>query len=155
MRRLSGYPRWFYSALIAASVGLLASGILLIPTMMDLRLDMEPPVQIPGDLRLTGAAIHCLIAFITIGMVGALATVHMRSGWRRKLNRVSGILLLLLFSFLLLSGTGIYYFGDPELSQLSSLTHTIAGAIIAVLFTWHLAMGLRIRRLAKRNALTQ
>lgn len=146
MRRLSGYPHWFYAAIMAVLTILLASGILLLPHMLELRMDMESPVHVSGSVRLGGAALHSFSAFLAIGVIGALATVHMRAGWNRKLNRFSGTTLLGLFFFLLASAVGIYYFGDMDLSRLSSLGHSLVGLALVPLFVWHSIAGRRIRR---------
>lgn len=151
MRRLSGYPPWFYAAILAVLAVLLGSGLLLLPHMLELRLDMDSPLQVPGSLRLAGAALHSFSAFLAIGFIGALATVHMRAGWQRKLNRFSGLALLCLFGFLLLSAVGIYYFGDEELSRLSSLSHSLTSLAVAALFTWHSVAGRRIRLQKRRQ----
>ncbi|WP_346837236.1 hypothetical protein [Microbulbifer sp. SAOS-129_SWC] len=151
MRRLSGYPRWFYAALMITVAALTASGLLLIPNMMELRLDMDAPLHFSGSLRLASAATHSLTAFLTIGLIGALATVHMRAGWHRRQNRVSGLLLVLLFAFLLASAVGIYYFGDMDLSRLSSLSHSLVGLVLVLLFAWHAVVGRRIRLQKRRG----
>ena len=150
MRRLSGYPHWFYATILAVLTVLLGSGVLLLPHMLELRLDMDSPVQVSGSLRLAGAALHSFSAFLSIGFIGALATVHMRAGWHRKLNRFSGVALLCLFAFLLLSAVGIYYFGDQDLSRLSSLSHSLVSLAVVVLFIWHSIAGRRLR-LQKRG----
>ncbi|WP_193161408.1 hypothetical protein [Microbulbifer hainanensis] len=151
MRRLSGYPRWFYAALMIVVTALVASGILLLPNMIELRLDMDAPVHLSGSLRLASAAAHSFTAFLAIGVVGALATVHMRVGWNRKQNRKSGISLLALFFFLLASAVGIYYFGDMDLSRLSSLSHSLVGLVLVLLFAWHAVVGRRIRLQKRRG----
>jgi len=151
MRRLSGYPRWFYAALMITVAALTGSGLLLIPNMLELRLDMDAPLHIAGSLRLTSAATHSFTAFLTIGLVGALATVHMRAGWHRRQNRVSGIALVALFFFLLASAVGIYYFGDMDLSRWSSLSHSIVGLVLVLLFGWHAVVGRRIRLRKQRG----
>ena len=151
MHRLSGYPQWFYAAILIVLTILLGSGTLLIPHLLELRLDMDSPVHVPGGIRLGSAALHSLSAFFTVGIIGALATVHMRAGWKRKLNRLSGVLSLCLLLFLVLSALGIYYFGDMDLSRLSSLSHTLVGLVLIPLFFWHGIAGRRIRRQHQRR----
>ena len=146
MRRLSGYPPWFYGFALTVLAILFASGLLLIPHLMEFRLDMDAPLQVSSGVRLGSAALHSFIAFIAIGLVGALANVHMRAGWHRKLNRTSGLLLLGIFGFLLGSAVGIYYFGDEALSQFASLSHTLVGLALLLFFIWHSLRGRTIRR---------
>ena len=151
MHRLSGYPQWLYGGILLVLALLLGSGTLLIPHLLELRLDMDSPVHVSGGIRLGSAAMHSLSAFLTVGVVGALATVHMRAGWKRKLNRLSGILLFAIFAFLLLSALGIFYFGDMDLSRLSSLSHTLVGVALVPLFIWHSVAGRRIRNQHQRR----
>ena len=146
MRRLSGYPPWFYGFALAVLCTLFGSGMLLIPHLMEFRLDMDPPIEVSSGLRLGSAALHSFIAFIAIGLVGALANVHMRAGWHRKLNRTSGLFLLGIFLFLLASAVGIYYFGDETLSQFASLGHTLVGLALLLFFIWHSLRGRNIRK---------
>jgi len=145
MRRLSSYPHWFFPLLLVIMIVLLASGVLLIPTMLEMRLAWESPLQISADVRLAGAALHTTVAFLAMILLGALSIVHMRMGWRRHLNRISGIGLLLLFGALLLTAVGMFYFGDEDFSRWSSIVHTVVGFIVALLFFWHLEKGRRIR----------
>lgn len=137
MRRLSGYPQWFYGFALVVLATLFASGLVLIPHLLEFRLDMDSPVQVSSGLRLGSAAVHCFIAFVAIGLVGSLANVHMRAGWHRKLNRTSGLLLLGLFLCLLATAVGIYYFGDEDLSRFASLGHTLVGLALLLFFLWH------------------
>jgi hypothetical protein len=145
MRRLSSYPRWFFSLLISVLLALLSSGLLLIPSMMEMRLDLAAPFAVDGGLRVGSAALHTTAAFLTMILVGALSIVHMRMGWRRHLNRISGLALLLFLAVLLLSAVGMFYFGDEAFSRVSSIVHTLAGFALTVLFLWHLEHGRRIR----------
>lgn len=145
MRRLSSYPHWFFSVMLVILLVLLASGLLLLPPMLEMRMEWESPLHVSGDWRLAGAALHSTSAFLSMILLGALSIVHMRMGWRRHLNRISGVGLLILFSVSLLTAIGMFYFGDADLSRVASILHTITGLVIVLLFCWHLEKGRRIR----------
>lgn len=157
MRRMAGYPRGFYTMLVLVCVALVGSGILLLPNMFSMRLDMDPPFDINGDLRLASAALHCGAAFLVMMLVGSLASVHMRAGWHRRQNHFSGIFVTVLFFVLTFTAVGIYYFGDEDLSRWSSLLHGAGGLLLVVMTLWHgvaghLIYNRRVRRYRSRNA---
>lgn len=145
MRRLSSYPPWFFPLLIVVMVTLLITGVLLVPTMLEMRMAWDSPVQVSADLRLASAALHTTIAFAAMILIGSLSAVHMRVGWKRHLNRISGIGLLLLFGILLLTAIGMFYVGDEDFSRWSSVVHSTVGVVVTVLFCWHMEKGRRIR----------
>jgi hypothetical protein len=146
MKPLAGYPRWFFAALMAVMAGLLCSGIALLPSMLQMRLDMDTPWRIEGGSRMLAAVSHCATSFMLIGLIGALLAIHVRIGWRRQLNRISGTLLLALVVILLASSLGIYYLGDEFWSRVCSISHTGAGLLAVLLLVWHVLNGRRLRR---------
>ncbi len=114
--------------------------------MLEMRLDIDMSWRIEGGARLLTAASHCAAGFLFVGMVGALLVVHVRIGWRRRLNRISGVSLLLLVLILLISTLGIYYLGSELLSRVSSVTHTGAGLLMVLAAVWHSIKGRVLRR---------
>lgn len=88
---------------------------------------------------------HSLAGFVMAGVTGALLAVHIRIGWRRGLNRISGCGLLVLLALMLVSALGIFYLGDERLSRCSSIAHSGAGLCAAPLFIWHMIRGRRLR----------
>lgn len=144
MRRMAGYPRGFYSFLVVMFTALTISGLLLLPHMLTMRLDWEQPLEIAGEVRLASAAMHCGAAFLVMTLVGSLATLHMRSGWQRRSNRVSGVLTASLFLILTATAVGIYYFGDEDLSQWSSIIHSAGGLLLVAMVVTHGVIGHRL-----------
>lgn len=108
------------------------------PTTLQVRLDKTLPWRLSADSRVVVAGIHALLALISLAIVGALSSIHMRKEWNRKRNRVSGMTLVITFVFLSLSGLGIYYFGNETLSLLSSISHSGVGILVLGLYIWHL-----------------
>ncbi len=144
MHRFAGYPRLFYPALALAFLALVASGVLLLPRMMTMRMDWDTPFDVAGSVRLASAAVHCGVGFIALFLLGQLASLHIRSGWRRRQNRASGVLLVSLFVLLTLTAVGVYYFGDEDFSRWSSLLHSGAGLLLVAVVLWHAVSGHRI-----------
>lgn len=146
MQLLKGYPAWFFPLLLVVMFVLLGTGVVLIPTMLEMRLDLDSPVSIGRDLRLLSAASHTTMGFLVLALIGAVLAIHVRIGWRVKLNRISGVGLLALFAIMLLTGLGMFYVGGLTLSRACSIVHLGAGILSAFLLGWHIFKGLRMRR---------
>ncbi|MCJ9428657.1 hypothetical protein [Kordiimonas marina] len=142
---MKGYPKLFGWTLILTAFGLLLSGLLLIPSMLDFRLEMDVPWRLGASARLMTAALHAGVAFLMLMFLGALWSVHMRGHWRKGKHRVSGSLLVSSFVLMALTGLGIYYFGGEGLSLGASIAHVGAGLFGTGLFLWHGIRGYRAR----------
>ncbi|MBU0917033.1 MAG: hypothetical protein KKD97_11855 [Gammaproteobacteria bacterium] len=105
--------------------------------MLMMRAEVDVPWHLDGSQRVGVAAWHALSAMFGTWVVGALWTVHMRAGWRRKLQRVSGAVLVCLLSMLAGSALGIYYLGDEWLSVLAAWVHLVVGLVVVLPFAWH------------------
>lgn len=145
MRRMSGYPGWFFSALALIFVALFLSGFFLLPTMLEMRLQQYSPIHIDPEYRLMIAASHSAAAFSTVFLLGALSSIHIRQGMRRKLNMRSGLFLVGSFLILILTTLGIFYFGNENFSLAASAIHSVTGLAIIIPLTWHVVNGFSIR----------
>lgn len=134
---MRGHPRWFKPGLLVVAASLLLSGVLLAPSMLMMRAEMDVPWHLDGGQRVLVAAWHALSALLGTWTIGALWTVHMRAGWRRRLQRLSGVMLVSLLAILALSALGIYYLGDEEWSLLTAWVHVVVGGVIVLPFVWH------------------
>lgn len=74
-----------------------------------------------------------------MAVLGALWSIHMRSGWRAKEKRFSGSVSVLVFVLLTVSSIGVLYAGREEVSLSSSIIHTVAGILILPFFLLHLS----------------
>lgn len=138
---MKGYPRWFTTGLVNVIILILfVSGIILMPTAFENHLEWEMPWRVSASGRIGVAATHAFFAFLTAMLLGALWSIHMRSEWRKGGNRFSAVLMLLIFASLFLSGIGLYYFGDSDLTYLASLTHIIGGLFLVFPFFWHVVI---------------
>jgi len=95
-------------------------------------------------LRLHGAA---LIAFLV--SVGAALPVHVVYGWRHRMNRGTGLVMLVGAAWLAVSGYGLYYLVSDALRAAAGLAHWIAGLALCPLMVLHVILG---RRRARQSA---
>jgi len=143
---MKGYPNGFRSALVATSLALYATGCLLAPTTLELRAAWELGWRLGGGARVWMAAAHAAFAFAALLFVGALWSVHMRSGWRRRRQRASGTLLGVALLLLAVTAVGVYYLADETLANVTALAHLALGLVLIAPFLWHLVKGRRMRR---------
>lgn len=121
---------------------LLLSGLLLIPAFLVFRWETDAYNMMDwaitsGTLRHSITVFHAILGWGSLALVGALWTIHMRSHWRRHENRINGLTFALIWLSLMGSALGIYYFGDPDWSQYSSLIHTAFGVLLPVALIFH------------------
>lgn len=143
---MTNYPKWFVPALVGTLLLMFASGALLAPTTLVLRADWDLPWRLPGGARVPVAALHAAGGFALMLLMGALWSVHMRSGWRRRKQRISGTVLGVLLLLLAATAVAVYYLGDDTLGNVAALAHLALGLTLAVPFAWHWIRGRRTRR---------
>lgn len=149
---MKGYPSWFLRTLVAALLLVFVTGLLLAPTTLALRGELDLPWRLPGAGRVPTAALHAAGSFALLLLIGALWSVHMRSGWRRRRQRASGLVLGLMLLLLAASAVAVYYLGDETLGAVCAFLHLGTGLALAVPFGWHWVHGRRVRRLAQLHA---
>lgn len=147
---MNGYPTSFSHLLRLALSMLVISGMLLIPHALDIRLGWHLPWTLAGDLRTWLVSSHAASAYLTLVLVGALWTVHMRAGWLRRENIASGISLVFSLTILALSGLLLYYAGDEGLINTAVVMHIILGLIFPSLLVAHIVGARRARLRATR-----
>jgi membrane protein DedA with SNARE-associated domain len=89
--------------------------------------------------------IHGAAAMAALILLGALLS-HIRRGWTTKKNRLSGVTLLTVILFLILTGYGLYYAGDEQLRAFISRSHTWIGFDLVLLIPGHVLLGRALRR---------
>ena len=151
---MKGYPSWFLPALMGTMLLMFVTGGLLAPTTLILRADLALPWRLPGSARVLTAALHAAGGFALMLLVGALWSLHMRSGWRRHRQRGSGVVLGVMLLVLAVSAVAVYYLGDETLGAVAALIHLSTGLALAFPFGWHWVRGQRARRLAHPHSHT-
>lgn len=131
------YPAAFSPVLHGTLTGLLATGLLLAPGALQMRLEWDVPWALGSGARVWVAAAHALCFFLMLGLLGAAWTVHIRAGWVRRENIRSGGALLSAFGLLALSGLGLYYAGGEALPRWSEIAHLLAGLLVPALYAAH------------------
>ena len=85
--------------------------------------------------------IHGGLAMLFLIVMGSLATIHMRLGWRRKKNRISAAALLAFIGTLMLSGYLLYYASGESLRSWMSVFHWVAGLALPMVLVMHIYLG--------------
>jgi hypothetical protein len=140
---MKGYPRWFLPTLIGTLLLILVSGLLLAPTTLLMRAELALAWRLPPNIRMTMAALHAVGGFAAMLLIGAVWSVHMRSGWRRQKHRASGLTLALMLLILCTSAVAIYYLVDEMLAALTAFLHLAVGMALVFQLGWHWARGRR------------
>jgi uncharacterized membrane protein len=140
---MKGYPKWFFSLINGAVAVLFLSGCLLAPTTLEMRLEWDVPWRLDGAQQVVTASLHALLAFIMLGIVGAMWSVHMRFNWRHRKQRGSGLGLVILWLLLMLTGVGIYYLGDTQAALATAVLHLAVGVLVIFWYAWHVLRGRR------------
>lgn len=142
---MKGYPHWFLRSVLLALVILIISGALMVPTTLIMRAEFDLDWRLPNVARLWTSAVHAGFGFVMMLLVGAIWSIHMRSGWRRHKHRSSGVSLAVVFLMLALTAVAIYYLGESVIANWAAYLHLVAGVLVMALFGWHWWCGRRSR----------
>jgi len=88
--------------------------------------------------------IHGAAAFVFLLVFGSLLYQHVPAGWAHEKQRGSGGGLIALCGTLILSGWGLYYFGNEDLRRWTSGLHSYLGLALPILITLHVWLGRRL-----------
>jgi hypothetical protein len=123
------------------------TGALLIPSSLKLRFAISFLWELPHRIRVSTTALHALFGWGLFLLLGALWSTHMRAGWRRRQQKVSGVLLAVCLMTLGLTAWGIYYLGEESTGNLVAVIHMVVGGVLmSFLFIWHWVKGRKIHR---------
>ena len=90
---------------------------------------------IPWLIKTHGGA-----AMLMLLLLGGLA-IHVQRAWKARLNRRSGVVLIGVNLFLILTGYGLYYAGSEEMRAWFSRWHAWVGLGSALLLPLHVIIG--------------
>ena len=97
-------------------------------------------------MRLHGAAV---ILFLVV--FGALLPGHVVQNWRRRVNRYSGLAVVLVVAVLAFSGYGLYYIVDDPQRALTGLIHWAVGVAASGVLALHVVLGKRLAARARER----
>ena len=146
MKKLSGYPNWFFWLIILAITVTGLTGLFMLPWVMEFKLQWDVDFGLSGDLRLPAVVMHVLLGWLMLMLLGALWHSHIRAGWRKKLNHKSGLVISLSLLALALTGVGLYYLSSESAQLVASLLHTFLGLLLCGGFGLHYWHGRQIRQ---------
>ena len=135
------HQRWFYfvsgvlflsGALWALFGWLIARGLASMETLDACQ---------PWLLKIHGAA---AMAFLVA--LGILIPTHIKRAWQARRNRVNGAFFVTVMGLLVLTGYGLYYFGDDRWRSVASWTHLLIGLAAPALLILHIWFGRRDTR---------
>jgi heme A synthase len=150
---MKGYPRGFLSILLLVIGSLCVTGVLMIPTTLDSRFEMDVIWRLSGPYQHVFAIFHTVSSYLILMAVGALFAVHIRSGLRQRKSLISGLSLLLFFLLLLGTGCALFYMGDPDWILPVSAIHSLVGGLLLVVFIVHWVVAQRSAKQKKRQHL--
>lgn len=140
---MKNYPPGFTFLLYAVLAVLFSTGLTLLPTALQMRLELNVPLTLNGSQRELVACLHAISFFLTLTLFGALWVVHMRNNWAKRKHINSGGGMVVAVCLLVVSGLGLLYAGDETLVQVSLFVHLGAGPSLMLLFAVHLISALR------------
>jgi hypothetical protein len=135
----------FKAALYAAFVILLLSGIVLLISVQD-----NEPTAVPSvwqQILPTCLALHGAASMVTLIFLGVLFPIHIKLGWRARLNRVAGVSMLLVSTVLVTTAFGLYYAGTDSLRSWTGTVHWVVGSGSPLILLVHVLTGRRATRL--------
>lgn len=97
-------------------------------------------------MRLHGAAV---IGFLVV--FGALLPGHIGQNWRQRVNRYSGLTVVIVVSLLALSGYGLYYLVDDRQRAVTSALHWAVGLVACAMLVLHVVLGKRLAARARER----
>ncbi len=93
---------------------------------------------------------HGATAMVVLVLLGTLLPLHVKFAWRAGRNLRTGLSLLGLFGFLVLTGYGLYYTGGERLRSWISAAHLWVGLALPPIMFLHVWRGKKMRSSAER-----
>ncbi|WP_448568414.1 hypothetical protein [Thalassotalea ganghwensis] len=149
MRKLAGYPRYFYILLMLVMLGVMITGMVMTPTSLAFKFEWEVGWRLPGASWAIVAGGHALTGWLLWMLLGALWPIHSRANWRKKQKRFSGSLLIIAIVLLGGSAIGLYYAGQERTQYYNAIAHLISAMIFILLFVYHGFISVLFRQKAK------
>jgi hypothetical protein len=133
-------PRWIRWWIHGAGLLCLVSGVLwlLFHHFMSVEGEFGPAAH---PLERTWIVVHGAAAVLAAWVLGLIWMGHVRRGLGFGRRLPSGLGLVLLVGFLMLSGWGLYYIGDDRWRGWTGTAHWVVGLLAAVILIAHSGFG--------------
>ncbi len=135
-------PSWQRYGIYSVGAALLLSGLIWLYLEHFVRIEAEfgpehHPIQ---HIMLVS---HGLLATPMLWLTGVLWTAHIKRHWRQRINRSSGVVLIIALVLMTLTAGGLYYLSSDFLRAWASLSHWGFGVAGAFLLALHVYLGKR------------
>jgi hypothetical protein len=81
---------------------------------------------------------HAVVSFYGVWWFGMLWPNHVTKSWRARIRKGTGGVLFGILAWLILTGCALYYIGDEQWREWTSIAHWTMGIAAAVAFGVHL-----------------
>jgi hypothetical protein len=88
-------------------------------------------------------SVHGGAAMVALLLLGALIPVHVLRSWRGGNNLVTGSVMVMLNTLLVVTAFGLYYLGSETVRPWMSWTHIVVGFSVPVFLAAHILLGRR------------
>ena len=105
------------------------------------RLKQTPASEMWSRTSASLLMLHGAGAMVMLVLFGGLIPFHVRVGWRRNRNRMTGSLMLGANAALIVTAFGLYYAGAEPVREWASDVHIAVGLALPTLLVWHVVRG--------------
>jgi hypothetical protein len=85
--------------------------------------------------------LHGALAMMALILLGWVIPQHIQKGWKKGKNKASGIILIFSMCILILTGYGLYYWGNETLRNMAEWVHSSWGLILPIFIIIHIVLG--------------
>ncbi len=132
------HKRWFYAVTFVLFFSGAAWALLGWLAQRD-----ESHAEMFRLIKSRSLALHGAAAMAFLVAMGILTPTHIRRAWQARRNRANGATFVAVVGILVLTGYGLYYFGEEQLRAITSWTHLALGFASPVLLAFHIWQGRR------------
>ena len=95
--------------------------------------------------------IHGAMAFLMMVGFGFVLGAHIPKSWKTKQKRKTGILLIAMPSFLMVTGYLLYYVAEDVFREWVEYAHLAIGFLLPISLTFHVAMKVKYRNVKNKE----
>jgi cation transport ATPase len=100
--------------------------------------------DVPHPSEVWWLRLHGAMAMAFLVVFGALMPVHIVQNWQRRVNRYTGLAVLVVVGLLVLSGYGLYYIAEDKPRAVASVLHWVIGLAASGALALHVLIGKRL-----------